>query len=71
MLACSNALRLLATALAAAAAAATAAAAAAEAAAALAGSVESSPPGSDLRGYDALSRFNLGRSRGAETALLA
>ena len=63
VLACSNALHLLAPALAAAAAEA--------AAAALAGSVESSPPGSDLRGYDVLSRFNHGRFRGAETALLA
>ena len=64
VLACSNVLHLLAPALA-------AAAAEAAAAAALAGSVESSPPGSDLRGYDVLSRFNHGRFRGAETALLA
>ena len=45
VLACSNALRLLAAALAAAAAAATAAAA-------LAGSVQSTPPAPDLRRYD-------------------
>ena len=64
VLACSNALRLL-------TAAALAAAAAAAAAAALAGSVQSTPPAPDLRRYDALSRLNLGRFRGAETALLA
>ena len=63
VLACSNALRLL--------TAAALAAAAAAAAAALAGSVQSTPPAPDLRRYDALSRLNLGRFRGAETALLA
>ena len=55
VLACSNALRLL----------------AAAAAVTLAGSVQSTPPAPDLRRYDALSRLNLGRFRGAETALLA
>ena len=63
VLACRIALRLFAAALAAALAAA--------AAASLAGSVQSTPPAPDLRRYDALSRLNLGRFRGAETALLA
>ena len=58
VLACSNALRFF-------------AAAAAAAAAALAGSVQSTPPAPEIRRYDALSRLNLGRFRGAETALLA
>ena len=58
VLACSNALRLLAAAL-------------AVAAAALAGSVQSTPPAPEIRRYDALSRLNLGRFRGAETVLLA
>ena len=65
VLACSNALRLLAAALAA------AALAAAAAAAAFAGSVQSTPPAPDLRRCDTLARLNLGRFRGAETALLA
>ena len=58
VLACRIALRLFAAALAA-------------PAPALAGSAQSTPPAPDLRRYDALSRLNLGRFSGAETALLA
>ena len=67
VLACINALRLLAAALAAAALAVPVA----SAAAVLAGSVQSTSQALDLRRYAALSWLNLRRFRGAETVLLA